>query len=123
MTVTTLDQVDQWEYSYLTIESNRHEKLVQVLNDLGVEGWQLVTTDDIDPTIGTNSILAVVRRPIEPLPPPPTLTEDWYPDPSGRFDKRYWNGRAWTFHVGRSADKSTHRDPPTARTPTPDLKQ
>jgi Protein of unknown function (DUF2510) len=25
----------------------------------------------------------------------------WYPDPTGRNDRRYWNGRAWTDHVRR----------------------
>ncbi len=24
---------------------------------------------------------------------------DWYPDPSGRFELRYWNGSMWTEHV------------------------
>jgi uncharacterized protein YxjI len=24
---------------------------------------------------------------------------DWYPDPSGRHELRYWDGRAWTEHV------------------------
>jgi hypothetical protein len=118
---TTADAA--WEYAYLTVPSNLHEDLVRALNNLGVEGWQLVTTDINRPIRGLQALAATVRRQIEPLPPPPTLAEDWYPDPSGRFDKRYWNGRSWTFHVGRSADKSTHRDPPTRRTPTPDLKQ
>jgi len=113
----------RYEYSYLAVAGSQMNKLVQRLNDLGVEGWQLVTTNDVDPTIGVNSILAMIRRPIETLPPPSEAVEGWYPDPSGRFDKRFWNGRAWTFHVARQVDKSTHRDPPTARQPTPDLEQ
>ena len=24
---------------------------------------------------------------------------NWYKDPSGRFELRYWNGSAWTEHV------------------------
>ena len=24
---------------------------------------------------------------------------DWYPDPTGSFDVRYWDGAAWTAHV------------------------
>jgi hypothetical protein len=105
------------------VPSTKHALLVEKLNDLGAEGWQLVTTDDVDATVGMNTIFAVLRRRIEPLDPPVEKAEGWYPDPSGRFDKRYWNGHAWTFHVGRAADKSTHRDPPTRRRPTPDLKQ
>lgn len=35
---------------------------------------------------------------------------DWYPDPSGRFQFRYWDGQAWTGHV--STDGATDWDPP-----------
>ncbi len=35
---------------------------------------------------------------------------DWYPDPSGRFQFRYWDGAAWTGHV--STDGKTDWDPP-----------
>ncbi len=35
---------------------------------------------------------------------------DWYPDPSGRFDFRYWDGETWTGHVSRAGDTSW--DPP-----------
>jgi uncharacterized protein YxjI len=34
-------------------------------------------------------------------------TPDWYPDPSGRHELRYWDGREWTDHVsshGRSSN-------------------
>lgn len=36
----------------------------------------------------------------------------WYPDPSGRFEMRYWDGLAWTEHVSRQGQQFT--DPPTA---------
>jgi hypothetical protein len=114
---------ERYDYSYIVVGSTQVKKLVTLLNDLSAEGWQLVTTDDIDPTIGVNSLPAMIRRPIEPLPLPADQGEGWYPDPAGRYDKRYWNGRAWTFHVARVADESTHRDPRTVRTPTPDLDQ
>ncbi|WP_370326438.1 DUF2510 domain-containing protein [Euzebya sp.] len=35
---------------------------------------------------------------------------DWYPDPSGRFQFRYWDGESWTGHV--STDGKTDWDPP-----------
>jgi hypothetical protein len=34
---------------------------------------------------------------------------NWYPDPSGRADARYWDGRMWTSHVVR--DGVTTLDP------------
>lgn len=112
-----------WEYSYVSAPTNNLPALVEKLNDLAAEGWELVTMDDVDRTLGLNQLTAMLRRQIEPLTPPPSLDEGWYEDPSGRFDKRYWNGRAWTFHVGRQSDQAVLRDPPTRRWPTPELRQ
>ncbi|KQQ94598.1 hypothetical protein ASF62_11050 [Leifsonia sp. Leaf325] len=28
-----------------------------------------------------------------------TTPADWHPDPTGRFERRYWDGDAWTGHV------------------------
>lgn len=32
---------------------------------------------------------------------------DWYPDPSGRFDHRYWDGQQWTRHVASNGKQAT----------------
>jgi hypothetical protein len=112
-----------WEYGYVSTTTNSLPTLVESLNNLAVDGWELVTLDDVDKTIGLNSMVAMVRRQIVPLALPESIDEGWYADPSGRFDKRYWNGRAWTFHVGRQADKAVLRDPPTALAPTADMRQ
>src|SRR5262249_27396838 len=32
---------------------------------------------------------------------------DWYPDPSGRYRLRYWDGRAWTSDVSSNGERST----------------
>lgn len=37
---------------------------------------------------------------------------NWYPDPAGRYELRYWNGSAWTEHVSRNGQQSI--DPPVA---------
>ena len=117
------DYAETCEYSYVQIGANGVRKLVATLNDLASEGWSLVTVTDNDKTLGTNSLTAIVKRVINPLPSPPELHEGWYPDPSGRFDQRLWNGDAWTFSVARNTDQSVHRDPPTSRRPTKDLSQ
>ena len=36
----------------------------------------------------------------------------WYPDPSGRYEMRYWDGDKWTEHVSRQGQ--TYTDPPVA---------
>ncbi len=65
---------------------------------------------------------AVAISPIEvsapaasaPVNPAPVVTTPagWYPDPSGRFEMRYWDGTAWTEHVSRAGQQFT--DPPVA---------
>ena len=63
-------------------------------------------------------IPAVAPAPVEvPAPvvaPAPVITTPagWYPDPSGRFEMRYWDGTAWTEHVSRAGQQYT--DPPVA---------
>jgi tetratricopeptide (TPR) repeat protein len=39
---------------------------------------------------------------------PSVPVADWYPDPSGVFQHRYWNGNAWTEHV--SSNGVAHMD-------------
>jgi putative membrane protein len=38
------------------------------------------------------------------------IPSGWYPDPSGRFEQRYWRDDAWTDHVSRGG--TTAIDPP-----------
>jgi uncharacterized protein YxjI len=48
---------------------------------------------------------------------------DWYPDPSGRHEHRYWDGTRWTEHVSSHGRQSVDADmsakpPPTVARPT-----
>jgi uncharacterized protein YxjI len=52
-----------------------------------------------------------------------SMPPDWYPDPSGRHEHRYWDGSQWTDHVashGRqgSDPEKTSLPPPTVARPT-----
>lgn len=40
----------------------------------------------------------------------PNVPANWYKDPSGRFEMRYWNGTQWTEHVATAGKQSI--DPP-----------
>jgi Protein of unknown function (DUF2510) len=40
------------------------------------------------------------------------VTAQWYPDPSGRHQLRYWDGSDWTAHV--SDDGVVTQDPPVS---------
>lgn len=37
----------------------------------------------------------------------PNIPANWYPDPSKRYELRYWNGSAWTSHVATGGVQST----------------
>ncbi|MGE0877827.1 MAG: phospholipid scramblase-related protein [Acidimicrobiia bacterium] len=41
---------------------------------------------------------------------------NWYPDPTGRHQHRYWDGNAWTSHVSNNGVVGT--DPPTMGAPS-----
>jgi hypothetical protein len=106
---------DAWEYAVL--EGDAHP--LARINDLDVEGWHLVNVLALE-SGRHNRFAAVVRRAIDPLPPPPPPA-GWYPDPSERYEVRYWNGEAWTHNVG--AEGKLSRDAPTRRQPTSGLIQ
>jgi uncharacterized protein YxjI len=55
--------------------------------------------------------------------PPVSLPADWYPDPAGRHEHRYWDGSQWTEHVASHGRQSVDPDvtsapPPTVARPT-----
>jgi uncharacterized protein YxjI len=52
-----------------------------------------------------------------------SMPADWYPDPSGRHEHRYWDGHQWTQHVASHGRQSEDWDqssmpPPTVARPT-----
>jgi uncharacterized protein YxjI len=53
----------------------------------------------------------------QPAQAPVQSPADWYPDPFGRFQMRYWDGREWTSHV--STNGETHFDLPYAAADSP----
>ena len=41
------------------------------------------------------------------IPPHTGIPAGWLPDPSGRYDQRYWSGAQWTDHVTRDGAPAT----------------
>ena len=37
---------------------------------------------------------------------PPQTPAGWYPDPTGQFEQRYWDGARWTEHVARGGQQA-----------------
>ncbi len=110
--------VDQWEYTYVDASTNAMPALNAMLNKLGLVGWEVVGFASADRTIGLNAIMAVLkRRVVAPAPPEPG-DPAWYADPTGRFERRYFDGAFWTTHVTPGkGDEVTGEDTPTLLPP------
>lgn len=50
-----------------------------------------------------------------------TQPADWYPDPFGRHELRYWDGAQWTEHVSSHGRQAT--DPPTGTAHIPTVER
>jgi hypothetical protein len=59
-------------------------------------------------TTPTTSSTSTSTKPTEPTPTPSSAlaAAAWHPDPTGRFEQRYWDGSRWTEHVS-SAGRPT----------------
>ncbi|MGA0957544.1 MAG: DUF2510 domain-containing protein [Ilumatobacteraceae bacterium] len=109
--------------AYLSRETT--ERSVTGANDSSVgstepAGWGAVAASDIASSAPTQM---VSTTPASDVPSTagldatastsgtPSVPADWYKDPSGRFEYRYWDGQKWTEHVSRGG--TVHKDPPT----------
>jgi hypothetical protein len=100
-----------WDYMQLRKRTTAIHELDNELRNLGVLGWEVCGFASADKTIGLNESVVLLKRERLGLPPPAeTAIPEWYPDPSGRFELRYWDGLRWTDHV--SADGKTSTDWP-----------
>jgi len=116
-----------YEYVAFNPYNSSPEALAAELTKKSVEGWEVV---EIVTTVD-GRFCAFLRRSTNPASDPgavatvtspaaaaantsnnPEVPANWYADPSGRFELRYWNGTEWTEHVARSGQQFT--DPPVA---------
>lgn len=65
----------------------------------------LVTTP-VSATAAVDNAASTTSAPSAEVP------ANWYKDPSGRYELRYWNGTTWTEHVATGGKQFT--DPPKA---------
>lgn len=102
----------QWEITYVQASTNSVQSMIDAANTLGAEGWEPVGITSADRTLGLNTNVLIFKRPLTP-PPPPTSDDEWQDDPTGRFDKRRWNGKVWTAQTAMMEAKTLHVDPPS----------
>ncbi len=115
-------------YDVVSESVRNPQELAAQLSRRSAEGWEVVQIV----SDGDSWIHAFVRRAGtapqpkatvagtgSPLSPAPSSTSgntsavsantpaNWYPDPSKRYELRYWNGSAWTEHVATGGVQST----------------
>ena len=66
-----------------------------------------MSLDQVKATTTAPAAPAAVATPVTSSAATPSVPADWYKDPSGRFELRYWNGTAWTEHVATGGTQST----------------
>jgi len=130
------------EYTSVSVSSYEAATLTDALNTHAADGWSVVQIvpagssivaylsrpatagglADSTTVAAATATAAVAASPAaDPAPvaaaaPAPAADDavpaGWYPDPSGRFELRYWDGSRWTEHVSRAGQQYT--DPPVA---------
>ena len=120
-----------YEYVSFNPYNSSPEALAVELTKKSADGWEVV---NIVPTFD-GRYCAFLRRPTNSSVPSSAVASDpstpvttsvttnsattsaaapaaWYPDPSKRFELRYWDGAEWTEHVARGGQQFT--DQPVA---------
>ena len=116
-----------YEYVAFNPYNSSPEALATELTKKSADGWEVV---NIVPTFDgrycaflrrqTNSSTATSGVTSDSATPATTAATPtsaatpaaWYPDPSKRFELRYWDGAEWTEHVARGGQQFT--DQPVA---------
>ena len=78
-------------------------------------GWAATTNSPSSPGSFISPTPASGSTPLAGSTPTPaavpSVPADWYKDPAGRYEFRYWDGSKWTENVSRAG--VMYKDPPT----------
>ncbi len=78
-------------------------------------GWAATTNSPSSPGSFISPTPASGSAPLAGSTPTPSVVPsvpaDWYKDPAGRYEFRYWDGSKWTENVSRAG--VMYKDPPT----------
>lgn len=119
----------------LKVSSTEHADLATQLTTLSTQGWNVVnivstgvdlvaylsrqqsssvsvqsTTSTSDSHSGWAAVSSSTTASMPAAQTTPAVPADWYPDPSRRYEYRYWDGTKWTDNVSRAG--VTYQDPP-----------
>ena len=119
------------EFASIKVSAFDSDALASTLTAKSADGWAVVsivsvrdgsevvaflsrdTVTNSSPTLASTQTSTPAATPATTTSPAatPTVPADWYKDPAGRYDYRYWDGTKWTEHVSRAG--TVHKDPPT----------
>ena len=124
------------EFASVKVSAFDSDALASTLTAKSADGWAVVSIVSVrdgsevvaflsrDTVTNTNPMPASIQQATPTSTPAtatstvatspaatPTVPADWYKDPAGRYDYRYWDGTKWTEHVSRAG--TVHKDPPT----------
>ena len=116
-----------YEYVAFNPYNSSPEALAVELTKKSAEGWEVVnivptfdgrycaflrrltTSSSLGSGVASNTETPLATRTTASTASAPAA---WYPDPSKRFELRYWDGAEWTEHVARGGQQFT--DQPVA---------
>lgn len=118
---------DGWEVMHIAFDGKWFHAFVRHHGDVPVAphpslGGSTATTWSSQGSAQTPAVAAPATAPTpdtsnstqpsstQPASGDSTAPANWYKDPSGRFELRYWNGSQWTEHVAKGGVQSI--DPP-----------
>ncbi|MGA0118251.1 MAG: DUF2510 domain-containing protein [Ilumatobacteraceae bacterium] len=84
----------------------RHAGNVPVAPHPGMKQESATPTITAGP-LGDAKPSTITTSPAQPAASTPSVPANWYPDPSKRYELRYWNGTKWTEHVATGGVQST----------------
>jgi hypothetical protein len=96
---------DGWELVQITTADTWYHAFIRHQGVVSVEPRLGVTT--AGSTVAPTAAAATSSPAAASAGATPAVPADWYKDPSGRFELRYWNGTAWTEHVSTGGTQST----------------
>src|SRR5450759_1085207 len=106
-----MDSTTQAQPGLFVTFSARSQDLSAPVSPLGIRSLQARGDPAYDFRLWSDE---AQRRIVPAMESQSTVAADWYPDPRGRHEHRYWDGKTWTDHVADGGQSSVDSVDPVA---------